>query len=144
MQPSKKHPVSICPLLREMVCDIYNNISESYSIDVDLRAENAIVSGDESLLGRVFFNIINNSIVHNPDGCTISISESVQDQKVWIEIRDNGCGIDEAVIQNSDELLQGRHGLGLSMTRKIVKAHGGTLGIRNDEGCVVTIKIPVI
>ena len=30
------------------------------------------------------------------------------------------------------------------MTRKIVKAHGGTLGIRNDEGCVVTIKIPVI
>lgn len=144
MQPSKKHPVSICPLLREIVCDIYNNISESYSIDVDLRAENAIVSGDESLLGRVFFNIINNSIVHNPDGCTISISESVQDQKVWIEIRDNGCGIDEAVIQNSDELLQGRHGLGLSMTRKIVKAHGGTLGIRNDEGCVVTIKIPVI
>ena len=122
MQPSKKHPVSICPLLREMVCDIYNNLSESYSIDVDL----------------------NNSIVHNPDGCTISISESVQDQKVWIEIRDNGCGIDEAVIQNSDELLQGRHGLGLSMTRKIVKAHGGTLGIRNDEGCVVTIKIPVI
>lgn len=86
MQPSKKHPVSICPLLREMVCDIYNNISESYSIDVDLRAENAIVSGDESLLGRVFFNIINNSIVHNPDGCTISISEAVQDQKVWIEI----------------------------------------------------------
>lgn len=144
MQPSKKHPVSICPLLREMVCDIYNNLSESYSIDVDLRAENAIVSGDESLLGRVFFNIINNSIVHNPDGCTISISEAVQDQKVWIEIRDNGCGIDEAVIQNSDELLQGRHGLGLSMTRKIVKAHGGTLGIRNDEGCVVTIKIPVI
>lgn len=144
MQPSKKHPVSICPLLREMVCDIYNNLSESYSIDVDLRAENAIVSGDESLLGRVFFNIINNSIVHNPDGCTISISESVQDQKVWIEIRDNGCGIDEAVIPNSDELLQGRHGLGLSMTRKIVKAHGGTLGIRNDEGCVVTIKIPVI
>ena len=111
---------------------------------IGLTMTNAIVSGDESLLGRVFFNIINNSIVHNPDGCTISISESVQDQKVWIEIRDNGCGIDEAVIQNSDELLQGRHGLGLSMTRKIVKAHGGTLGIRNDEGCVVTIKIPVI
>lgn len=111
---------------------------------MDLHAENAVVSGDESLLGRAFFNIINNSIVHNPDGCIISISESVQDQNVLIEIRDNGCGIDEAVIQNSDELLQGRHGLGLSMTRKIVKAHGGTLGIRNDEGCVVTIKIPVI
>ena len=144
MQPSKKHPVPICPLLRETVCDIYNNLSESYSIDVDLRAENAVVSGDENLLGRAFFNIINNSIVHNPDGCAISISESVKDQNVWIEIRDNGCGIDEAVLPDSDELLQGRHGLGLSMTKKIVKVHGGTLEIWNDGGCVVSIKIPVV
>lgn len=142
MQPSKKHQISVCPLIREIVCNIYNNIGDKYSIDVELGAENAIVLGDENLLGRAFFNIINNSIVHNKDGCAISISEYVKDKNVFIEIKDDGSGFDNAVIQNSDEILQGKHGLGLSMTRKIVKAHGGTLKIQNNNGCVVTIKIP--
>ena len=142
MQPSKKHQISVCQLIREIVCDIYNNIGDKYSIDVELGAENAIVLGDENLLGRAFFNIINNSIVHNKDGCAISISEYVKDKNVFIEIKDDGSGFDNAVIQNSDEILQGKHGLGLSMTRKIVKAHGGTLKIQNNNGCVVTIKIP--
>lgn len=43
--PQRNIQISVCPLIREIVCDIYNNIGDKYSIDVELGAENAIVLG---------------------------------------------------------------------------------------------------
>ena len=45
--------------------------------------------GDEALLERAFFNLINNSIVHNKNGCTINISAYVEKGTVYIKISDN-------------------------------------------------------
>ena len=149
MQPHNRKPLKICVLLRSVVSDIMNCVlqegsDEAYEISLDLNCEQAVVSGDESLLTRAFYNLLQNSIVHNENGCHILLSGTLQTDKVLIEIADNGHGIPEKVLENLDTLPNTAHGFGLPMACKIIRAHGGTFHAENKEGFVVTIGLPIM
>lgn len=65
MQPSRKAPVRICPLLRSVVTQLVNNgLCEDCCFDLDLRAERAVVPGDAALLERAVFNLLSNAVTH--------------------------------------------------------------------------------
>lgn len=143
MQPSKKTSVKICPFTRRIVTDIINSgLSEDFDIELDLRDEKASVSADENLLERAIFNIINNSITHNVNGCKIKISEYTERGTVILTIADNGSGVTDEVIENIDKIPKSSHGLGLPMAYRIVRVHGGHLTTVNDNGFTVKIKLP--
>ena len=170
MQPHNRKPLKICVLLRSVVSDIMNcvtqektdapydipqphalksgtrqsdkNSGEAYEISIDLNCEQAVVSGDESLLARAFYNLLQNSIAHNESGCHIILSGSLQTDKVLIEIADDGQGVPEKVLENLDSLPNTAHGFGLPMACKIIRAHGGTFHAENREGFVVTVGLP--
>ena len=144
MQPSRKKEVLLCPLIRSTVSDIINSgLSEKYSINLDFKYEKALISGDESLLERAFFNLINNSITHNKKGCNINISEYVKDNEVYIKICDDGSGVPDEVLKNIAIIPKSAHGLGLPMAYKIISVHGGKMSAENDDGFCVTIKLPL-
>lgn len=145
MQPARKKSIRICTLLRETVSDIYNSgLSQSYTVTLDLQWEKAVVSGDDSLIRRAVFNIIHNSIVHNPGGCNITVAEYRLDSVVCIHIYDNGTGVSERVLDSIYSIPKSAHGLGLPMAYKIVTAHGGEFKAWNDLGFHVRIELPVI
>lgn len=145
MQPSKKKPIRLCPLLRSIVTEIINNdLSEQYQIQLDLQYEKAIVLGDKALLERAFFNLIYNSIAHNPKGCKITITLHKNNNHVQILIADNGAGVPEQVLETITEIPKSAHGLGLPMAYKIIYVHGGTFHARNENGFVITIKLPLL
>lgn len=76
MQPSKRQPIKICPLIRRVTAEILNNgLPDIFSIELNLKSENATIMGDENLLERAVFNIMNNAVTHNKNGCTIIINE---------------------------------------------------------------------
>lgn len=145
MQPSKKSNVRLCPLIRRIVTDIINSgLSDNFEIALDLQDEKASVSADESLLERAVFNLINNSITHNKNGCKISISEYADDLTVYLDISDNGCGVPDKVVENITQIPKSAHGLGLPMAYRIIHVHGGKLTAVNDNGFVVKIELPKV
>lgn len=145
MQPSKKTNTKICPLIRRVVTDIINGgLSDNFEIELDLKNEKATVSADENLLERAVFNIINNSVTHNTDGCIIRISEYAEGDMVYIKISDNGKGVSDEVIKNITEIPKSAHGMGLPMAYRIIRVHGGKLTAINNSGFTVKIELPKV
>ena len=143
MQPSKRQPVKICPLIRRVSAEILNNgMSDRFSVVLDLKAEGAAVMGDEGLLERAVFNIINNAVTHNKDGCTIQIKEYEKGGNIVIEIRDNGTGVPDSVLENIDKIPKTTHGIGLPMTYRIVSVHNGKFDAYNDNGFCIMMTFP--
>lgn len=145
MQPAKRKPVRLCPLIRETVSDIINSgLPELYEIELNLQDEKMTVLADESLLGRAVFNLINNSITHNQDGCKIRIRAYEDGETAQLLIADNGCGVPESVIENISKMPKTAHGLGLPMAYRIIAVHGGSMTVRNNSGCAVEIELPLL
>lgn len=141
MQPSKKKSVRLCPLIRNIVVDILNSgLSDQFEINLELQNEKVFVSIDEALMERAFFNLIHNSIKHNPNGCTITIKEYQQESTACIEISDTGQGIPKEVIANIEQMPKTAHGLGLPMAYRIIHVHGGKLSI---IGSCIKIELPI-
>lgn len=145
MQPSKKKPVRLSPLLRSIVTDMLNNglLSDSGSVHLELQDEQAVVLGDEALLERAFFNLLNNSVMHNKGACTIDILEYRSGNDVFVRISDNGRGVSENVLQNINKMPKSGHGMGLPMAYKIFRVHGGQMTAENNGGFSVLIQLPM-
>ena len=144
MQPTKRKSVRVCPFIRETVSNIMNSgLSENCEIELYLQDEKASVLADGFLLERAIFNLINNSITHNADGCKISIKAYTTLQTAHIVIADNGNGVSEKILERITEIPKSAHGLGLPMAYKIIAVHGGKMTAKNENGFVVHIELPL-
>ena len=93
---------------------------------------------DHDLLYRAFLNILINAIHSMQDGGTIDIKVEEGRDAYRVEIEDTGCGISK---ENADKIFnpffttkEKGSGLGLSIVRKIIEGHRGTIGIESIEG----------
>ncbi len=99
------------------------------------------VSGMEDRLVQVFHNLIGNAMSFSPPGGTITLSARRDSDMVEIEVEDRGPGIPEAKLEAifdrfyserpSGEKFGTHSGLGLSISKQIVEAHGGSIGAVN-------------
>ena len=148
MQPLRIEEISPVELARQVVCDFLDSgLDESFSIDFqsDEESELHYMLGDEALLKRAITNLLQNSIGHNPNGCTITISVSCMDRHTEIIVADNGVGVTAEKLQelntkthyleSTDEKLNLRHGLGVLLVRQIVDAHRGTMKTESAPNC---------
>jgi signal transduction histidine kinase len=99
------------------------------------------VSADAERIGQVFSNLIGNAIKFTPANGTITLRAEEADGRVWFSVTDTGAGIPrEHVEQVFGQFWQGRKtdrrgiGLGLTIARGIVEAHGGTIGLDSEIG----------
>lgn len=144
MQPTKRSTVPLCPFLRRITSDIINNdLPDCYEIELNLEDEGMSVFIDEPLMERAVYNLIHNSITHNPEGCHIIIAAHRTGDTAIIIIHDTGCGVPEDVLQKITKIPQTTHGLGLPMAYKIVAVHGGKLLAENNNGFRVNIELPL-
>lgn len=151
MQPIRKTIVLPAVLLRGVTAEFLNNgLEDIYSIDliVSDNAQNVMINGDEDLLRRAVSNLISNSLRHNPNGCAIKVTLETDLRNCTIYVSDNGVGFTPESL-NKLNLAAGsaaleNHGLGLTIVRQIVKAHGGTSEFRNlpEGGCRITLCLP--
>ena len=140
MQPLTKAPVRPSRLLRSYAVELLNaGIPEKYSLETEVSkdAETAVIECDARLISRAVGNLVQNSIRHNPQGCTISLRLACSDTAIFLTVADNGVGLSAEKLReleekphymkSTDERLDLRHGLGLLLVRQIVEAHGGTI-----------------
>ncbi len=158
MQPLNKNPIRLSALARQIASEFLNNgLDEHFTLEVEILDEGVKVNGDEQLLTRAITNLIQNSIVHNPDGCQIRLQISLDEEYKTCSfvVADNGMGIYQNQLPDLLELpysakrkhpRQNGHGLGLPMVARIVKAHQGHLILYSDieKGFSAEIVLPSI
>lgn len=113
------------------------------------------IMADADQLKQAAASIIENAVHYTPDEGTIRVRTSVVDGRVAVTVEDNGMGIAEEHLPHLFEPFyrvdqarsstNGRSGLGLSIARRIVEAHGGTIDVQSalGKGSVFTIYLPV-
>jgi signal transduction histidine kinase len=113
----------------------------------------ATLHGDAELLRRAFENVLRNAIRHAPEGTAIDVSYEERDATAVIAVRDRGPGVPDALltrlgepffrVDESRQASSGGIGLGLSIARRAVLLHHGTLTAENAQpGLRITIAIP--
>jgi PAS domain S-box-containing protein len=112
-------------------------------IDLRLQARQSHIRADALKLEQVLSNLIGNALKFTPQGGTVSIVTSNEASgKLVIEVSDTGIGIPADTLSrifspfeqgdSSIHLRYGGLGLGLSIARTLVKAHGGTLEVESE------------
>ena len=136
LQPIRRETVDLAEIGRQAVSGVLNSgIPEQYELEFsEAHLDRAArMEGDAALLRRMLDNLIRNSIVHNPQGCRISVVIGAEAGRCTCTVADDGVGMDaarlEALNREADvsSTQGGEHGLGLKLVRQIVKAHGGTV-----------------
>lgn len=163
----------LCQLLSEL--SAYNNGStlryqvfslqellRSVAVSFAISLENASVSfrssidpaikdyaGDQIKLREVLLNLLKNARESQADEIVLSASSGCDTSGIQISIRDNGCGIEQNQL---DQIFQAFHttkqegtGLGLSLSKRIIEAHHGTLTVTSapGEGSTFTVFLPL-
>jgi signal transduction histidine kinase len=111
------------------------------------------VSGDETLLIRMMWNLLENSVKYGKQGGVTSFALQGENGTVVGEITDDGCGIAEEHIEKiwerfyqvNESRSGGGFGLGLSMVRYIVETHGGNVSATSapGSGSIFTFRLPL-
>ncbi|WP_231575278.1 sensor histidine kinase [Paenibacillus sp. FSL P4-0081] len=112
-----------------------------------------LIQADETWLMRLMDNLLSNAVKHNPPGVVVNVYVGRMNDKVCIRVIDNGKGMDEETLHhlfnryyrgtNSDESTEGS-GLGMSIAKTIVEAHGGEIQVKSKvwQGTIIEILLP--
>ena len=129
-------------------------LAESRRVALLLEADQRVtVDADASQLARVIRNLLENAIRHAPDDSVVLVQVASNPQRATLRVVDEGEGFPADFRERAFEpftradpardLRTGTAGLGLSIARGIVTAHGGTIGIADGPGGVVELALPV-
>jgi len=145
-------------VIEEIVSESIEHIEKhlhNHMLVTDIKQSSALVPMDGKLIEQVLVNLIDNAIKHTPEGTTIQVNSWCDENNATFEIRDDGPGIDEKDLPHLfDRFLtqmeghadtQRGVGLGLSISKTIIAAHGGEIVVFNasPHGAVFRFTLPL-
>jgi signal transduction histidine kinase len=132
---------------------LFEGQSEKHTLDMILRSRPLPVHGDPNRLAQVVGNLLSNAIKYSPEGGTVQVVAEQEDGLVRVSVRDEGLGIPDELQEGvfakffrGDALASGipGSGLGLTIARSVVEAHGGRMSFKSGrgEGSVFWLELP--
>lgn len=128
-----------------------------HRLTVNLSPLPVALDADPVRLAQVFSNLLNNSAKYTEPGGKIELEASVKDGVAIVHVRDNGLGIPAdamprlfqmfSQVDRNMQRAEGGLGIGLTLVRRLVEMHGGTVEAHSDgpgRGSVFTVTIPVV
>jgi signal transduction histidine kinase len=147
----REEPADLSALAADCITDLRARAREA-DVDVQDDLEPAWTRGDPTLLERMIANLVDNGIQHNLRGGFLRVSTRTENGHVRVTVANGGPRIDAADAQTLTEPFRrlgrggGGFGLGLSIVRSVVDAHGGTIELVAPEagGLEVRIELPAL
>jgi signal transduction histidine kinase len=120
----------------------------------------AIITADGRKLKQIIYNLLSNAIKFTPEGGMIKLSAkwvtSCEGKHIEIAVKDSGIGLKcedlerifrpfEQVDNSASRRYQGS-GLGLTLTKRFVELHGGSIRVESEgegEGCTFRLSLPI-
>lgn len=134
-------PTDIIALI-ESIINSFKAYGRADALDISVKALTPIpiLQCDKTKLKQVLINLIKNAyeaINQNSNSSYIHITISYNNENMEIIIADNGCGMDAEQLDNIFTPMisykPNGNGLGLSISKRIIEAHGGTLTVESDK-----------
>lgn len=144
-------------LMDEVIAEALRHISRKHDdYKIITECEDLLLTRmDVRLIIQVLVNLVDNAIKYTPSGSTITIRALKKNEKAWISVEDNGPGISDEIKPHIFEMFftggnniadsQRSLGLGLALCQSIVEAHGGKMGLEDNDphGCIFSFALPL-
>ncbi|WP_395744839.1 ATP-binding protein [Prosthecobacter sp.] len=151
-------PVDVHIVLRDALAMTQAKLREKeIAVVMELASGQPLVRGDAARLAQVFSNLLANAVKFTPQGGQVTIRSILTDAAIRVEVEDNGIGIaPEMQPQIFDPFRQGHVGttqrfgglgLGLSVAKGLVEAHGGTISVASgghNQGAIFRVELPAL
>ena len=158
MQPIVREEINAVALVRQIAVDFINmDVDGRYPIEWETDEELIVcrICADKELIKRAVSNLIQNSMNHNEDGCTVHVAVEEINGYCVISVEDDGTGASEEEIEKLNHAphymvcdtntREQRHGLGLLIVKQIAESHGGKAEITRSRygGFGVKLMLPL-
>lgn len=146
--------MKVGPLIKDIV-EIYGFVADEKGVSVHtLIPQDLVLTADRNWIRQVLANLLDNAMKYTPAGGRIDIEAGRGDHELIISVKDTGIGIpDEELPKIWERLYRGDKsrsqrglGLGLSLVKAVVGAHGGHVQVSSKPGfgSVFTVYLPLI
>ena len=145
----RREPTDLNDLIRQSV-EMYEDLAEERQVQIRLATASSLtVEVDRNRMRQVLANLLDNALKYTPAGGQIEISASRSGADALLMVADTGIGIPADELPRIwDRLYRGDKsrstrglGLGLSLVKAIVTAHGGTVDVRSTPGTGSTFEL---
>ena len=133
----KAESTDICELIKEFLAEKYNELERAGDfLDAELPDKEVILNVDRGLFRRLLDNLTGNFLKYTPSGSTLYVKLVTSPRCVTVTVADDGPGIPERISRqifspfvtgDSARASGSGSGLGLTIAKKIVELHGGTI-----------------
>ncbi|NET84499.1 MAG: HAMP domain-containing histidine kinase, partial [Moorea sp. SIO1F2] len=146
LKPVALNLVTFC---QELFCPIKSSLGAKHRLIFSSERDWEPILGDPKILRQILTNIISNAIKYSPDGGTILVQLNGDEEKVILQIIDQGIGIPkedqpklfESFSRASNVGIIPGTGLGLSIVKSCVDSHGGKIHVESEVGVGTTFTI---
>jgi signal transduction histidine kinase len=143
-------PVSLATLAAE-VADVYAHVADAAGVELAVRSADVTVAADAMRLRQALANLVDNAIKYTPAGGSIAIEVGREGSDAIVRVRDTGVGISPEALPRiwerryrAEPTSRQGLGLGLSLVKAIVQAHGGRARVESSEtGSTFAIMLPI-
>jgi CheY-like chemotaxis protein len=128
-----------------------------HRLDVRQPAATVLLYGDRARLVQSLANVLGNAVKFSPPGAPIALRAEVEGGDIVFAVRDQGVGLEpEAQARIFDLFVQGQAGrghaqgglgIGLSLTQRFTRMHGGTVQVFSEgsgKGCEFVLRMPIV
>lgn len=148
-QPITRYPVDLAGVADD-VAELFRPAAEDRGIRLETRIEPAPeILGEASRLKRALAHLLDNAIKYTPEGGSVHVRVHREGAEVAVTVADTGIGIPAASLgevfnrfyRAEASRSAAGNGLGLSLARAIVRAHGGDIEVQSEAGRGATFKM---
>ncbi|MGD2036163.1 MAG: response regulator [Bacteroidales bacterium] len=145
--------VNVNRLITDTLKSIEKKLSEkNIRTDIDLCADDRCdCYAEKQLIEISIYEILDNAIKYSADNGIISIKTSVNKDKCFLEISDNGPGFSDDVLRNifkpfiaDEDISKQGMGLNLALIKLIIEAHNGNISILNNENGGASVRLTIM
>jgi signal transduction histidine kinase len=147
----RREPLALAEVVARAV-DLYRDVADAKGVSLTAAPAEIVVVADRTRLEQVAANLIDNAVKYTPAGGRVMVQVSREAEAAILRVSDSGPGIPQDELPRIfDRLFRGDTsrterglGLGLSLVKAIVEAHGGSVEVSSEpgQGSIFTVRLP--